>query len=192
MEDSALPPFSSIADLASQRDQAPMEVFIDVALKHDLDVFFVQAAANQDQNVVLELMRHPYAIPTFSDSGAHVTQIMDSSLQSHMLGHWVRNQGAFTLEEAVHRMTQVPANAWGFNNRGVLAEGKAADINVFDPETVGPNLPELVHDLPAGAPRLRQTATGFRATIVNGGILVEDGETTGLTPGSLLRGPLAR
>ena len=92
MEDSALPPFSSIADLASQRDQAPMEVFIDVALKHDLDVFFVQAAANQDQNVVLELMRHPYAIPTFSDSGAHVTQIMDSSLQSHMLGHWVRDR----------------------------------------------------------------------------------------------------
>ncbi len=192
MEHSALPPFSSIADLASQRDQAPMEVFIDVALKHDLDVFFVQAAANQDQNVVLELMRHPYAIPTFSDSGAHVTQIMDSSLQSHMLGHWVRNQGAFSLEEAVHRMTQVPARAWGFNNRGVLAEGKAADINVFDPETVGPNLPELVHDLPAGAPRLRQTATGFRATIVNGEVLVEDGETTGLTPGNLLRGPLAQ
>jgi N-acyl-D-aspartate/D-glutamate deacylase len=192
MENSALPPFKSIADLASERNATPMEVFIDVALAHDLDIFFIQAAANQDQDVVLELMRHPYAIPTFSDSGAHVTQIMDSSLQSHMLGHWVRNQGAFSLEEAVHRMTQVPATAWGFNDRGVLAEGKAADINVFDPETVAPNLPELRHDLPSGAPRLRQTATGFRATIVNGGVLVEDGETTGLTPGSLLRGPLAR
>ena len=192
MENSALPPFRSIADLASERNANPMEVFIDVALAHDLDIFFIQAAANQDQDVVLELMRHPYAIPTFSDSGAHVTQIMDSSLQSHMLGHWVRNQGAFSLEEAVHRMTQVPARAWGFDDRGVLAEGKAADINVFDPETVAPNLPELRHDLPSGAPRLRQTATGFRATIVNGGVLVEDGETTGLTPGSLLRGPLAR
>ena len=192
MENSALPPFKSIADLASERNATPMEVFLDVALAHDLDIFFIQAAANQDQDVVLELMRHPYAIPTFSDSGAHVTQIMDSSLQSHMLGHWVRNQGAFSLEEAVHRMTQVPAMAWGFDDRGVLAEGKAADINVFDPETVAPNLPELRHDLPSGAPRLRQTATGFRATIVNGGVLVEDGETTGLTPGSLLRGPLAR
>lgn len=192
MENSALPPFQSIADLASERNATPMEVFLDVALAHDLDIFFIQAAANQDQDVVLELMRHPYAIPTFSDSGAHVTQIMDSSLQSHMLGHWVRNQGAFSLEEAVHRMTQVPARAWGFDDRGVLAEGKAADINVFDPETVAPNLPELRHDLPSGAPRLRQTATGFRATIVNGGVLVEDGETTGLTPGSLLRGPLAR
>ena len=192
MENSALPPFQSIADLASERNATPMEVFLDVALAHDLDIFFIQAAANQDQDVVLELMRHPYAIPTFSDSGAHVTQIMDSSLQSHMLGHWVRNQGAFSLEEAVHRMTQVPAMAWGFDDRGVLAEGKAADINVFDPETVAPNLPELRHDLPSGAPRLRQTATGFRATLVNGGVLVEDGETTGLTPGSLLRGPLAR
>jgi N-acyl-D-aspartate/D-glutamate deacylase len=192
MENSALPPFKSIADLASERNATPMETFIDVALAHDLDIFFIQAAANQDQDVVLELMRHPYAIPTFSDSGAHVTQIMDSSLQSHMLGHWVRNQGAFSLEEAVHRMTQVPATAWGFDDRGVLAEGKAADINVFDPETVAPNLPELRHDLPSGAPRLRQTATGFRATIVNGKVLVEDGETTGLTPGSLLRGPLAR
>jgi len=169
-----------------------MEIFLDIALKHDLDVFFIQAAANQDQDVVLELMRHPYAIPTFSDSGAHVTQIMDSSLQTHMLGHWVRNQGAFTLEEAVHRMTEVPATAWGFNDRGVLAEGKAADINVFDPNTVAPDLPELVHDLPSGAPRLRQTATGFGATIVNGEVLVENGEATGATPGWLLRGPLAR
>ena len=192
MESSALPPFDSIADIASQLNQDPMEVFIDLALKHDLDIFFIQAAANQDQDVVLELMRHPYSIPTFSDSGAHVTQIMDSSLQTHMLGHWVRNQGAFTLEQAVHRMTQVPAQAWGFNNRGVLAEGKAADINVFDPETVAPDLPELVHDLPSGAPRLRQTATGFTATIVNGEVLVENGETTGLTPGHLLRGPLAQ
>ena len=89
-------------------------------------------------------------------------------------------------------MTQVPAQAWGFNNRGVLAEGKAADINVFDPETVAPDVPELVQDLPSGAPRLRQTATGFTATIVNGEVLVENGKTTGMTPGHLLRGPLAQ
>ena len=89
-------------------------------------------------------------------------------------------------------MTQVPAEAWGFNDRGVLAEGKAADINVFDASTVSPNMPELLHDLPSGAPRLRQTATGFAATIVNGEVLVENGEPTGSTPGHLLRGPLAQ
>ncbi len=169
----------------------PIDVFFDVAVANNLDIFFIQAAANQDQSVVLDLMKHPFAIPTFSDSGAHVTQIMDSSIQTHLLGHWVRNEKAFSLEEAIHRMTLVPARAWGFDDRGVLAEGKASDINIFDSESVSPNLPELLHDLPSGAARLRQTSVGIKATIVNGEILVEDGETTGATPGMLLRGPLA-
>jgi N-acyl-D-amino-acid deacylase len=189
---SALPPHRSIEELAAERGSSPMEVFLDLAVERDLDLFFIQAAANHDQDLVLELMRHPYAIPTFSDSGAHVTQIMDSSLQTHLLGHWVRDREAFTLEDAVHRMTQVPARAWGFDDRGVLAEGMAADLNVFDPLTVAPELPELVHDLPAGAARLRQTAKGFLATVVNGQVLVDRGAPTGNTPGMLLRGPLAR
>lgn len=187
-----LPPHRSMDEIAAERGVSPMEAFLDMAIEHDLGLFFIQAAANQDQDLVLELMQHPYAIPTFSDSGAHVTQIMDSSLQTHLLGHWVRDREAFSLEHAINRITQVPAAAWGFEDRGVLAEGKAADINVFDPLTVGPDLPELVHDLPAGAARLRQTATGFLATIVNGEVLVDDGVPTGATPGSLLRGPLAQ
>lgn len=186
-----LPPYRSIAEIATERGTSPMEAFIDEALAGDLESFFIQAAANQDQDIVLELMRHPMAIPTFSDSGAHVSQIMDSSIQTHMLGHWVRNTEAFSIEDAVQAMTQMPAKAWGFNDRGVLAEGMAADINVFDLATVTPDLPELVHDLPGGARRLRQTATGYKSTIVNGTVLVEDGQPTGSTPGKLLRGPLA-
>ena len=89
-------------------------------------------------------------------------------------------------------MSQKPAQAWGFDDRGLVAEGMAADINIFDLETLTPDLPELVHDLPGGARRLRQTATGFKATIVNGEVLVEHGTPTGATPGQLLRGPLAR
>lgn len=169
-----------------------MATFLDLAVESDLQLFFMQAAANHDQDRVLEFLRHPCAIPTFSDSGAHVSQIMDSSLQTHMLGHWVRNEQAFTVEEAVHRMTQVPAEAWGFSDRGVLAPGKAADVNVFDLATVSPDLPELVHDLPGGARRLRQTATGFAATIVNGQVLLDNGAPTGARPGRLLRGRLAR
>jgi N-acyl-D-aspartate/D-glutamate deacylase len=188
---SGLPPYSSIAEIAAERRVSPMEAFLDEALARDLEGFFIQAAANQDQDIVLELLRHPRSIPTFSDSGAHVSQIMDSSLQTHMLGHWVRNAEAFTIEEAVHAMSKVPADAWGFADRGVLAEGMAADINVFDLATVTPDLPEVVTDLPGGARRLRQTASGFAATIVNGSVLVEDGEPTGATPGQLLRGPLA-
>ena len=189
---SALPPYRSIAEIAVAENKKPIDVFLDVSVSHNLDIFFIQAAANQDQSVVLDLMKHPFAIPTFSDSGAHVTQIMDSSIQTHLLGHWVRNKKAFSLEEAIHRMTLVPARAWGFDDRGILAEGKAADINIFDSDSVSPNLPELLHDLPSGAARLRQTSVGIKATIVNGDILVEDGETTGSTPGLLLRGPLAR
>jgi N-acyl-D-aspartate/D-glutamate deacylase len=187
-----LPPYRSIAEIAVERGVSPMEAFLDEALAGDLRGFFIQAAANQDQDIVLELIRHPYSIPTFSDSGAHVSQIMDSSIQTHLLGHWVRNQEAITVEQAIHSMTQVPAQVWGFTNRGVLAEGKAADINVFDLATVSPDLPELVHDLPGGARRLRQTASGFRATVVNGQVLMDNGQATGARAGHLLRGPLAR
>lgn len=187
-----LPPYDSIEERAAKQGVSEMEVFLDLAIESELQMFFIQAAANQDQEIVLELMKTPNAIPTFSDSGAHVSQIMDSSLQTHMLGHWVRNEGQFTVEDAVHRMTQLPAEAWGFADRGVLAEGMAADINIFDLETVTPDMPELLYDLPGGARRLRQTATGFLATIVNGEVLVENGESTGATPGQLLRGPLAQ
>ena len=187
-----LPPFRTMDVIAAERGVSPMEAFVDLALDSDLEMFFVQALANQDQDLVLYLLKHPRAIPTFSDSGAHVTQIMDSSLQTHLLGHWVRDRQEFTLEDAVHRITQLPAQAWGFHDRGVLEVGKAADVNVFDPQTVSPDMPELVHDLPAGAARLRQTATGFAATIVNGEILTEHGKATGAVPGQLLRGPLAR
>ncbi|MCB9723170.1 MAG: amidohydrolase family protein [Spirochaetaceae bacterium] len=185
--ESALPPFRSIESIAKERGVAPIDAFLDVALERDLRGFFMQSVANQDQDRVLELMRHRFAIPTFSDSGAHVSQIMDSSLQTHLLAHWVREKQAFGLEETIHRLTRLPARAWQVPDRGVLAVGRAADVNVFDPDRVAPDLPELRHDLPGGAPRLRQTATGFLATIVNGAVLLEKGEPTGVTPGALLR-----
>ena len=189
---SGLPPYDTIEELSAAQGTSPMETFLDLAIESDLNLFFMQSVANQDQDRVLEFLRHPYAIPTFSDSGAHVSQIMDSSLQTHLLGHWVRNEQAIELEEAVHRMTGVPAQAWGFTDRGRIAEGLAADINVFDIDTVTPDLPELLYDLPGGARRLRQTASGFRATIVNGDVLVDEGTPTGARPGQLLRGSLAK
>ncbi len=188
---SGLPPYETIADIAAAKGASPTATFLDIAIESDLNTFFMQAAANHDQDRVLDFLRHPQAIPTFSDSGAHVSQIMDSSLQTHMLGHWVRNQGAFSVEEAVHMMTQRTATAWGFADRGVIAEGMAADINVFDIDTVTPDMPELVYDLPGGARRLRQTATGFLAILVNGQVLLDSGQPTGARPGQLLRGPLA-
>src|SRR5262245_39553863 len=134
------------------------------------------------------MMRHPRSVMTFSDSGAHVSQIMDSSIQTHLLGYWTRDRQAFTIEEAVKMVTSVPATAWNLVDRGLLREGSVADVNVFDPATVAPEMPELVHDLPGGEPRLVQRAKGFKATIVGGEIVLEGGEPTGAVPGRLLRG----
>ena len=124
-------------------------------------------------------MQHPRTVMTFSDAGAHVSQISDVSIQTHLLAYWVRERQAFTLEEAVRMITLVPATAWGLADRGLVREGFVADLNVFDPDRVGPELPTVQHDLPAGARRLVQKATGFRATVVGGEVVLEEGEHTG-------------
>jgi N-acyl-D-aspartate/D-glutamate deacylase len=103
----------------------------------------------------------------------------------------VRERGAFTLEEAVRMLTLVPATQWGFHDRGLLRVGMAADMMVFDPDTIAAEMPEVVHDLPAGAKRLIQRTRGISATVVNGEVLLRDGKHTGALPGRLLRGPLA-
>jgi N-acyl-D-aspartate/D-glutamate deacylase len=117
---------------------------------------------------------------------------MDASLQTHVLSHWVRAKQAFTLEQAVRMLSFVPATYWGFADRGLIREGLAADLIVFDPETIAPEMPEVAHDLPAGARRLLQRARGIAATVVNGEVVLRDGKPTGALPGQLLRGPLAR
>ena len=185
-------PHRTIAEIARERGVPPAEAMIDLALERDFDRFFLHPVANELQDSVLEMMRHPRTVVTFSDSGAHVSQISDCSLQTHLLSHWVREKQAFTLEQAVRMLTLVPATHWGFADRGLVREGFAADLVVFDPDTIAPEMPEVVNDLPAGARRLRQRANGIAATIVNGQVLLRDGEHTGALPGQLLRGPLAR
>ena len=180
-------PHKSMAELARQKNTHPVELMIDMALERDMKFFMVQPIANENQTEALELMKHPRSVVTFSDSGAHVSQIMDASLQTHLLSHWVREKQAFTLEEAVKLITCDNATQFGFHDRGLLREGMAADIVVFDPDTVAPRMPEVVTDLPAGAKRLRQKADGMRATIVNGQVLLRDNEPTGNLPGKLLR-----
>ena len=190
--DSVYGPHKTVAEVARERRQHPAEAMIDLALERDLDMFFLQPVANENQDWALELMRHPRTVTTFSDSGAHVSQLMDSSLQTHLLSHWVRDKQAFTLEEAVRMLTLVPATLWGFSDRGLIREGMAADLVVFDPDTIAALMPEVVDDLPAGARRLVQRTKGIAATVVNGEVLLRDGKHTGALPGRLLRGPLAR
>jgi N-acyl-D-aspartate/D-glutamate deacylase len=189
--ESPLPPHPRVSDVAAERGVTPVDVMIDAALATDGRQLFLQPFANHDQSAVLELMRHPRTVIGASDSGAHVSQITDASIPTHLLAHWVRGQEAFTWEEAVRKLTFDPASLWGFHDRGLLAEGFRADLNVFDPATVGPALASVAADLPAGSKRIVQKADGFRATVVNGTVLMEHGEHTGALPGRLLRGPLA-
>ena len=190
--DTVFGPHPSVAEVARQRGCHPAQAMIDLALERDLDLFFLQPVANEDQDHALEIMRHPRAVVTFSDSGAHVSQIIDSSLQTHLLSHWVREKQIFTVEQAVRMLTLVPATYWGFADRGLVREGFKADLIVFDPDTIAPEMPEVANDLPAGARRLVQRARGIAATVVNGEVLLRNGKHTGALPGQLLRGPAAR
>ncbi len=185
------PPHRSVAALAAERGVSPVEVVIDLGLETDFTQLFAQDSPHDDE-LMLATLRHPRTVMTFSDSGAHVSLISEASIQTHLLSHWVRDREVFTLEEAVRMLTLAPARAWGFPDRGLLQEGSVADLNVFDPATVEPELPRVSVDLPGGARRLTQRSRGFLATVVAGEVVHRDGEHTGALPGSLLRGPLAR
>jgi len=190
--DKATWPHRTLKEIAAERGTDPVEAMIDIALENDLQVFFRQPISNEDEDEALAVMKHPRSCVTFSDSGAHVSQIMDSSLQTHLLSYWVRERGEFTLEQAVRMITYDTATNWGFHDRGLLREGMAADIVVFDPKKIGARMPTVVYDLPAGAQRLKQTADGISATVINGQVVLRNNEHTGALPGQLLRGPLGK
>ena len=180
----------SIADLSKARDKNPVEVMMDLIIEND-DLAFVLPLVNEKPDDVLSMLKNPRTLATFSDSGAHVCQEMGSSLQTHMLSYWVRQREAFTLEEAVRKLTFDNASAWEMHDRGLLRAGMNADIVVFDADTIQPRLPTVETDLPGGARRLVQKADGIAATIVNGEVTLNDGEATGALPGHVIKGALA-
>jgi N-acyl-D-aspartate/D-glutamate deacylase len=178
----------TVAQLSGQRGKHPVEVMIDLVLEND-DQVFVQPLVNEDPEHVLGMLRHSRTLATFSDSGAHVCQEMGSSLQTHLLSYWVRARQAFTLEEAVRKLTFDNASAWDLNDRGLVRAGYAADLVVFDEARVRPAMPSVESDLPGGARRLVQKAEGIAAVVVNGQVTLEQGRATGAVSGKLLRGP---
>jgi N-acyl-D-aspartate/D-glutamate deacylase len=189
---SPLLPNPTVAELAAARGVHPVELMIALALESDLRQLFWQTMAPFDHETVKRCLAHPDVVLGFSDSGAHVSQMSDSSIQTHFLAHWVREREDFTLPEAVRMLTLEPARAYNFSDRGLVREGMVADLNVFDPDTVAPTMPELVYDLPGGARRLVQQSVGFRATLVAGEVLIDDGTPTEARPGRLVRGAGAR
>jgi N-acyl-D-amino-acid deacylase len=180
-------PNPSVSQLAAERGTDPVNLMIDVAMEENFDTFFQQFFGPQSDEQMVQILRNPNTAMTFSDSGAHVGQIIDSSIQTHLLAYLVRERGLLSLEEAVEMITRRPAALWGLNDRGVLREGMAADITIFDPQTVAPAMPQVAFDLPGGARRLVQKACGYKATIVNGKVLMRNGEPTEARAGKLLR-----
>jgi N-acyl-D-aspartate/D-glutamate deacylase len=165
----------------------PVELMIDLALESDFERCFLQPIANEVPEQVLALMRHPRSVVTFSDAGAHVSQISDCSIPTYLLGHWVREKQALTLEEAIRMLSFENASAFGLTDRGLVREGFVADLVLFDPDRIAPELPRIEYDLPGGARRLVQKAEGIMATVVAGEVLIENGKHSGAFPGRLLR-----
>jgi N-acyl-D-aspartate/D-glutamate deacylase len=182
----------SVAQLGAERGRDPLDVFLDLALTEDLETGFkVIGVNNGDDEAVREIVTHPYAIAGLSDAGAHMDLLCGYGVPGEVLGKWVRDKGALTLEEGVRRLTSMPAAIAGIPNRGILREGYAADLTIFDPATIRPREPETARDLPGGAARLIQRADGIAYTIVNGEVFMEDGRHSGALPGQVLRNRLA-
>ncbi len=181
-----------LVDVAAERGVAPEDLALDLALEADLTSRFRFAFLNHDQDEVRELIQDPHVVITLSDAGAHADQLCDACFSTHLLGHWVREQGVLDLETAVHALTQRPAELMGIEDRGVLREGRPADVVVFDPDHIGHAPLRRVADLPGGAERLLADAVGVEAVIVNGTILRrgdEDRMPRGAPlPGAVLRG----
>jgi N-acyl-D-aspartate/D-glutamate deacylase len=141
-----------------------------------------------------EMLDSEQTVLSLGDGGAHCGVICDASLQTFMLTHWVRDRTRgpkISLEHAVHRMTQHTAQLYGLLDRGVIAPGYKADLNVIDFERLTLHRPQMAFDLPGGARRLIQRATGYEKKIVSGQVVMENGEPTGAMPGRLLRGAQA-
>lgn len=177
---------SSVDVIAKGRGVDPLEAFFDVALEDDLRMQFGYTVAS-DEGRGPGLLSEDQMIG-LSDAGAHLTLLADHAYTTHFLGRWVRDRKLMPLEQAVRKLTQVPARFFGIPERGELREGWHADVVLFDPERVLNHDPELVSDLPGGNARLVTRADGIEAVIVNGGVTVERGELTSERRGQVIRG----
>jgi N-acyl-D-aspartate/D-glutamate deacylase len=181
-----------IWDVAAERGVDPLDLMLDMSLETDLKARFRTPVANHNEDHVEPLLKDDCTVLGLSDAGAHASQLCDACFATYMLGHWVREKGALTLEYAVKRLTSQAADVFGITDRGRLAVGVPADVVVFDADTVGAQGLERVHDLPGGADRLISKADGIEAVVVNGTLLRQGDEdllsASDPLPGRLLRG----
>jgi N-acyl-D-amino-acid deacylase len=186
-------PSTSIAARAAARGVTPMEEAYDRLLDDDGHAMLLVAMANFENNsldTVGNLMRRDDVVLGLGDGGAHYGMICDASFPTFLLAHWARDRetNRFTVPEAIRQLTSVPARVAGFADRGRIAVGYKADLNVIDHAALRLHKPVITHDLPAGGRRLDQTADGYVMTMVSGEIIAENGMPTDARPGRLVRG----
>lgn len=186
----------SLSDIAAERGVDPIDVALDLSLDSDFVTRFRIPLANNLTEGVRQLLQNPYTLLGLSDAGAHTSQLCDACFPTHLLGYWVRDQKAISMEEAIRKLTSLPADVFGLAGRGRLATGGPADVVLFDPATVSAGKLRRANDLPAGEQRLVVDSIGIDAVIVNG-VMLRDAsgdvlDAAGPLPGALLRGGAAQ
>jgi len=181
-----------VAGLAEERGIEPLDALLELALSEDLTTRVRTVLANDDQDMIATLLQADGMLIGLSDAGAHVGQLCDACLPTDLLGNWVREREVLSLEAAVHKLTGEPAGVFCFADRGVLEEGRAADITVFDPDTVAPGGLRRIRDFPADGERLvADTPSGVAHVVVNGTPIQVNGEpqadAVATRPGRVLR-----
>ena len=180
----------SIRELAEIQGKGIIDAFLDLVVEEKLSTVFLQGIRGFDKDVMSKILNYPNTLIGLSDSGAHVQFRGGYGYSSVLLGHWVRQQKIMSVEAAVKKLTFDLAHGFGIHDRGLLQPGMAADIVVFDPDTIKSLPQDKVSDLPGGAWRMRELAVGVHYTVVNGEVLIENGSHTGALPGRVIRNSL--
>jgi len=177
----------TVGEIAQERNADPLDTLFDIALEDGLETIFAYERANNDRRQIADMLRDPRTMIGLSDGGAHVDLLYEAGYPTYLLSHWVREQGVLSLEHAVKRITSEPADFFGFTDRGRVERGYAADIVIFDPDTIGSaERGSFIYDLPTGAGRLHAKARGIAWVLVNGTPIFRDGVSTGELPGTVV------
>ena len=181
----------SVEQLAKEQGKGVMDAFLDLSLDEDLQTHFICVDRNTDVESQRQILGSPYTVIGTTDGGARPDKMDRFEYSTRLLSHWVREKQVMTLEDAVYRLTGKTALMHDLHDRGFIAPGKAADIVVFDPDTIDSKPREPVFDFPDPASlHVKRDAVGIDYVIVNGEVLLEDNEHTGALPGQVIRGPL--
>jgi N-acyl-D-amino-acid deacylase len=174
-----------LQEIARSQDKDVIDTFLDIALEENLETMFQNSGA-RDEQATKEILKSPITLVGQSDAGAHLIYHAGYGYATRFLGYWIREQKVMSVEEGIRKLTFMVASLFGLDDRGLIRKGMAADLVLFNPDTVRECEPEMVNDLPGGEKRLIQKAIGVKMTVVNGKVLVEDGEHTGVYPGRVL------